>query len=101
MCALPLQGHVVTFDSIAELCDVSENALYQASRRPGSGPGRKKRQPLMIDDLESVVLYIAAHGRVPLRRKIVAYAASSLLETGDAGAPRPTKAARKREQTKK
>jgi len=94
--ALPQQGAHVTFDAIADLCDVSANTMYQASRRPGSGPGQRKRQPLVIDDLESVILWVAAHGRVPLRRKIAAYAAPSLLEPGDPGAPIVTKAERKR-----
>jgi hypothetical protein len=65
---------------IADLCGCVPNAVYQCA-------GEKKgRQHLDIDSLESVVLFVTAHGRPALRREIAGFAAQVLVDEGRSGA---------------
>ncbi len=80
------QGVIVTSEVIAELTGGSLNAVHQATRRVPS----RKRQKLDINSLESVVLWIAAHGRRELRQKIAALAAQSFISPA-AGAPKKSR----------
>ena len=63
-------GLIITYASIHSLTDLSINSVHQAAARG----------PLSISDLESVVLWVAEHGKQKLRKKICCLSASSLLE---------------------
>ena len=76
----------VTYKDIASLTDVTLNAVYQAATPAKNG---KSRQLLDLESLESVVLWLAAHGKTDLRRRICAYSAQALLDEGAlSGAPK-------------
>jgi hypothetical protein len=65
----------VTFQSIQKLTDVTLNCLHQASGKVKPG-----RQHLDIENLESIILWVAAHGKIKLRQQITALAAPAFLE---------------------
>jgi hypothetical protein len=81
-------GLTITYEEVHRLTDLSLNALHQAGGRAQPG-----RQPLDLNSLESVVLWLAGHARQDLRVKICALSAQALLGgtlgAGDrGGAPR-------------
>jgi hypothetical protein len=75
----PKQGPRITYEIVQGLTDLTIDAIHQAGARPKPGV---KRQHLDLSSLESIVLWVAAHGHVDLRRKICGYAAQSLLDDG-------------------
>ena len=67
-------GVTITYAVVAELTDREPNSLYQAATRQS-----RRRLPLHIHDLESVVLWLARYGTDDLRRKMVALAAPCFI----------------------
>jgi hypothetical protein len=80
MAAPQKRGVRITYEVVHGLTDLSVNAVHQAGARPK--PGKGPRQHLDICSLESVVLWVARHGNIPLRMKICGFAAQSLLDDG-------------------
>ena len=99
-----LTGPPLTYELIRKLTDLSENALHQAGGKPKPG-----RQPLDLRSLESVVLWVAGHGKRKLRIKMCGLAAQALLDEGVTpgtthGAPRRVvkkKVVRKKKKAKR
>jgi hypothetical protein len=90
----PTAGCLVTYESVHHLTDLSMNALYQAATPPKAP---RKRHELDINSLESVVLWLAAHARTDIRKRICGLAAQSLLDDGELkGAPHRGRTGRKR-----
>jgi hypothetical protein len=91
--ALPRKGVLVSYEVVQALTDLPINTLHQAATTPP--PGRK-RMHLNIESLESVVIWLSAHGSRQLRQKMLAYSAGSLLDEGALpGVPRTGKKKRK------
>ena len=70
-----LTGQQLTYEAIHKLTDLSINALHQAGGKP-----KPDRQPLDLQSLESVVLWLAGHGKRELRIKMCGLAAQALLD---------------------
>lgn len=84
----PLEGLTITYERVQALTNLPINTLHKA----GAGGAGEYRQKLDLNSLESVVLWLACHGTVDLRKKICAYAAQSLLDSGALpGVPRTRK----------
>ena len=60
----PVDKFYWTYEDLFKLTPVKKNAVYQAATR-----GR-----LNLNDLESVVVWLARHGHNELKQRIVAYA---------------------------
>jgi hypothetical protein len=89
----PLTGPVITYELIQSLTDLSMNALHQA----GGQKVKPHRQRLDLGSLESVVLWLAGHGKRELRIKMCGLAAQALLGDGDqCGAPKKVRRRAKR-----
>jgi hypothetical protein len=73
-------GLTITYELIHDLTDVEMNTVYQAGAKPKAD--NDQRQRLDINSLESVILWVAAHGKTSLRLKICGYSAQSLVEDG-------------------
>jgi len=92
-----LIGQIITYEAIQKLTDLSLNALHQAGGKP-----KPVRHPLDIQSLESVILWLARHGKRELRVQMVGLAAEALIDgdlaPGSSGTPRrpKKKAAKKR-----
>ena len=65
------------YEAIQALTNLPRNRIYKAS-----GASVKDRQKLDITDLESVIIWLAAHGKPELRRAICGYAAQALIDDG-------------------
>lgn len=74
-----LTGLTITYAEIAKLTDSTLNAVHQAAAK--SRASCPTRQMLNIGDLESVVLWVAGHGKVELRQRIAAAAAPAWSDT--------------------
>jgi hypothetical protein len=77
--ALPRAGVLVSYEAVQALTDLPINTLHQAATIP---PPNRKRMRLDIESLESVVIWLAKHGKRTLRQKILAHSAESLLDEG-------------------
>ena len=75
----PTAGVIVTYACVHDLTDTTLNFVYQSATR---AKPPHKRQFLDIHSLESVVLWLASHGRTDLRRRILGLAAQSMLDDG-------------------
>jgi len=75
--AIRFTGPPLTYEMVQKLTDLSINSLHQAGGKPK--PGRHR---LDLQSLESVVLWVAAHGKPELRMKICGHAAGALLDEG-------------------
>ena len=85
----PLEGLTITYEKVQALTDLPLNTLHKAGAGRAAG---EYRQKLNLDSLESVVLWLACHGTVSLRKRICAHAAQSLLDSGALpGVPRTRK----------
>jgi len=73
------EGVTLTYEKVQALTDLPINTLHQAATKPPPG---KKRQHLNLGCLESVVLWLASHGKPELRKKICGLSASCLLDEG-------------------
>lgn len=73
----PVSSAALTYQDVLGLTDYpSMDAIYQAAR----GPGKKNRHSFTLNDLESIVLFLAAHGKPELRKKICGYSAAVYAE---------------------
>ena len=70
-----IYGPPLTYESIQKLTDLNINTLHQAGGKPKPG-----RQRLDIQSLESVVLWLAAHGKRKLRIQLCGLSAQALLD---------------------
>lgn len=68
----PRIGCTITYELLQPLTDLPRNTIYQAAARSAVSV---KRMGLDITNIESVILWVAAHGRIDLRRRIAALAA--------------------------
>ena len=74
---------------------LGEYASYNVVRKSAQTKRADNRLELDINDLESVVCFLARHGSKELRKRIVGLAASALLDDETPGAPREVRLARK------
>jgi hypothetical protein len=70
-------GKTITYELIAELTDNTINTVHVAATVPKNPTTRQRRQSLNINSLESVILYVAKHGKKRLRQRIAAKAAAA------------------------
>ncbi len=75
--AVRFTGPPLTYELVHKLTDLSINSLHQAGGKPKPG-----RQRLDLQSLESVVLWVAAHGKPELRMKICGHAAGRCSTKG-------------------
>jgi hypothetical protein len=71
----PKEGARITYELITALTDNTVNTVHVAATVPKNPTTRQRRQTLDIDSLESVILYVAKHGKKRLRQRIAAKAA--------------------------
>ena len=73
----PVPGVTITYETVQKLTNLPFNTLYQAAGKSAK-PGRQR---LDINDLRSIVLYLAGHGQPELRRQMCGLAAQSLIDS--------------------